>query len=63
MKVVVERDQCIGCGYCEGECPEVFQLDDENISTVINNNPEKIDMNKIKEIAPGCPTGAIKVEE
>ena len=29
MKVVVNRDNCIGCGACEAICPKVFQLDDE----------------------------------
>ena len=63
MKVVVERDNCIGCGFCEGNCPEVFQLDDEGISSVICDNCDNVDKAKVKETAEGCPTSAIKVEE
>lgn len=35
MKASVDRDICIGCGLCEITCPEVFELDDEMVSTVI----------------------------
>ena len=26
-KVVVDEEECIGCGNCEDVCPEVFKLD------------------------------------
>ena len=60
MKVVVNRDNCIGCGACEALCPEVFQIDDEGISTVINT--ENIDEAKVMEAIEGCPTSAISKE-
>lgn len=60
MKVVVNRDNCIGCGACEALCPEVFQIDDEGLSTVINN--ENIDEEKVTEAVESCPTGAISKE-
>jgi ferredoxin len=61
MKVVVNRDNCIGCGACEGLYPELFQIDDEGFSTVISN--ENIDEKKLTEAIEGCPTSAIKKEE
>ena len=30
MKVIVDKDTCIGCGLCCGVCPEVFSMDDED---------------------------------
>ena len=63
MKVVVNRDNCIGCGACEAICPEVFQLDDEGLSTVICDNFEEVDENTIIEAVEGCPTSAIEKEE
>ncbi len=29
MKFKVDQELCIGCGACEGVCPEVFELDDD----------------------------------
>ena len=26
MKFSVDQELCIGCGACEGTCPEVFEL-------------------------------------
>ena len=34
MRARVDRDACISCGLCESICPDVFELDDENISVV-----------------------------
>ncbi len=61
MKVVVNRDNCIGCGACEALYPEVFQIDDEGLSSVISN--ENLDEGKIAEAIESCPTGAISKEE
>ncbi len=61
MKVVVNRDNCIGCGACEALCPEVFQIDDEGLSTVINN--ENLEEEKVMEAIEGCPTSAISKED
>lgn len=61
MKVIVNRDNCIGCGACEALCPEVFQIDDEGLSTVIDNkdiNEELLE--KVTEAMESCPTSAIE---
>ena len=63
MKVKVNRDNCIGCGACEAICQEVFNLDDEGLSTVICNNFENIDENSITEAVESCPTNAISKEK
>ena len=63
MKVVVNRDNCIGCGACEAICPEVFQLDDEGLSTVTCDNFDNIDQDALQEAVEGCPTSAIDKEE
>lgn len=64
MKVVVNRDNCIGCGACEAVCGKVFQIDDEGISKVICDNFKDVDESELNDAISGCPTGAIeKVEE
>ena len=62
MKVVVNQDNCIGCGACEAICPEVFQLNDDGLSTVICDNFENIDEDSAHEAVESCPTSAITEE-
>ncbi len=62
MKVVVNRDNCIGCGACEAICPEVFNLDDDGLSTVICDDFKNIDENNVTEAVESCPTSAISKE-
>ena len=63
MKVVVNRDNCIGCGACESIEPSVFQLDDEGISTVIEGSLENADPENLEEAVNSCPTSAIEKED
>ena len=62
MRAKVDRDACISCGLCETICPDVFELDDESISTVkVDPIPEEYE-NCTKEAEEECPTDAIHAE-
>ena len=65
MKTVkVNQENCIGCGMCESLCPEVFQLNDDFVSSVIGKNADiEKNVEKVQEASEGCPTGAIEVSE
>ncbi|WP_353892269.1 ferredoxin [Proteinivorax hydrogeniformans] len=63
MKVKVDKDQCIGCGICEGVCPQVFKMNNENIAEVIVDSVNQQDKEAVKEAADSCPVEAIKIEE
>jgi len=60
-KVYVDKDLCITCGLCYSVLPEVFELDEDGKATVKDENGAPIE--KIKEVAEMCPTGAIKVKK
>lgn len=60
MKTNVNSD-CIGCGMCEGVCPEVFQLDGSGMSNVVGDADLHAD--KVLEAAEICPVNAIEVTE
>ena len=63
MKVKVNRDSCIGCGACAAICDDVFEIDDEGLSTVKKEEVDDDKQQEVQDAADSCPTGAIEVEE
>ena len=59
IQVEVDRDLCIGSGDCVSSQPDVFQLDDEGKSVVID--PDAAGTDEIVEAAQNCPVTAIFV--
>ncbi|HEX21337.1 MAG TPA: ferredoxin [Actinobacteria bacterium] len=63
MKPKINEDECIGDGICEEICPEVFELQDDGLAHVINEDPSEDLNDKIEEAIEECPTSAITNEE
>ncbi len=61
MKPVVNQELCIGCGACEGICPEVFKLIDgkSNVLALDDYKPFK---DKIQQAINACPVQCISME-
>ena len=63
MKIFVDSNLCKGTGLCVETCPEVFELNEEGLSTVkVSRVPAGVQQN-CRESADNCPTGAISIEE
>ena len=59
MKYIVNEGY-IGCGLCEGICPEVFSMTDEGVATAIETEvPAKLET-AAAAAKDGCPVGAIE---
>lgn len=55
------EEGCIGCGVCADICPEVFQMNDDNLSEVIGQvNPSNEDA--AKDAAASCPVDVIRID-
>ncbi len=62
MKVpYVNPDECISCGLCVEICPEVFRLNDQDLSEV--HNPAGASAEKIQETIDSCPVQCIHWKE
>ena len=55
---ITVNESCIGCGACTGVAPDVFEMNDEGLSSVIGD-----DVDSAKEAAESCPVEAIEVED
>jgi len=60
MKAFVNED-CIGCGLCEGICPEVFRMTDKGVAEAAEAVPEGAE-DGATEARDSCPVGAIAIE-
>lgn len=62
MKAIVD-DKCIGCGLCPQICPEVFEMNDQNLAIVkVDPVPPQVE-DTCREAASSCPVEAIQLEE
>ena len=57
------EDGCIGCGLAEAICPEIFNIRDNTLNTVIVGTDLSSVEAKIKEAAEDCPVDVIRYEE
>jgi ferredoxin len=62
MRVKVDFDLCQGHGACEGEAPEVFELDAAGKLTVLQEEPPEELREAVLLARKYCPTMAITVE-
>jgi ferredoxin len=63
MKTNINKEKCIGCGYCASVCPEVFELGEDGKSRVKEGVNFSDFEDQIKEAKEGCPVGAIEIQE
>lgn len=62
MKAIVDPDTCMGCGICEGICPDVFSLGEKDYAVVlIDPIPASLEA-EVRDAADQCPEGAISIE-
>jgi len=61
-RVIIDEDECIGCGSCEEICDEVFRLDEETEKAEVIK-PEGGPEDLIEEAMETCPVECVHWEE
>ncbi len=59
LRVVIDRDQCVGFGDCVKDAPEGFKLDEDSIAAFVE--PEAVERERLLRACDACPVDAITV--
>ena len=59
MKILIDESLCTGCGLCASNCPDCFDIGDDNLAHATAGDCKSCDL---KEIAEQCPVNAISVK-
>lgn len=74
MRVKIDREECIACGACWEDCPEVFEEEEsEGMSQIVakyrvdgdpavGEVPDELD-ECVRQAAEGCPVEIIHIED
>ena len=63
MRVLVDRDLCESNAICMGIAPEIFEVRDDDLLYVLDENPPESERAKVKEAVQRCPKQAISIED
>lgn len=60
MKIVIDKEACVGCGLCVEICPDYYELDkDGKAQGKLKSIPKELEM-LCEKAAAECPVDAIK---
>jgi ferredoxin len=61
MRVVVDFDLCESNALCMGLAPEVFEVRDDDLLYVLDENPPEDLREKVEAAVRACPKNAISI--
>lgn len=61
LKIIADRDVCIGAGLCVLTAPAVFDQDDDGLVVLLRADPEGPDAAAAREAVANCPSGALRL--
>jgi ferredoxin len=61
VRLLADRDVCIGAGLCVMTEPAVFDQDDDGLVTLLVERPE--DGERVRTALTNCPSGALRLAQ
>ena len=62
MKIIVDRDRCIGLGVCESLAPDVFEVDADGKLVLHAETVPEDRLSDMEAATAGCPAEALRLE-
>jgi ferredoxin len=63
MRIEVDREVCEGHGMCEAMAHEYFEVDDDDLMTVLDETPPESDRSKVHAAVEACPVLALSLAD
>jgi ferredoxin len=64
VRIVADREICVGAGLCALTAPEVFdQADSDGLVVVTSSRPHPGILDAVREAVSLCPSGALSLDE
>ena len=63
MKVEVDLDKCTGHGICESIADEVFEVADDGIVVIHDNERPETDRDRMQQAVTQCPVAALRLTD
>ena len=61
LRILIDRELCVGFGDCVDVAPEAFRLDEADIAVFVA--PETVDRVRLLAACDACPVDAITVRD
>jgi ferredoxin len=62
MRIVVDRDRCVGTGICESIAEDVFEVQDDGTMKLLTEEVDESDRDRMEQAVARCPTAALRIE-
>ncbi|WP_026197832.1 ferredoxin [Sciscionella marina] len=62
-KLRVDRELCEGYGNCVFQAPDIFDLGDDNVVSLLKEDIAESDRVRVEEAVQSCPVAALLLEE
>lgn len=63
MRVIVNFNLCESNALCVDDCPEVFEIRDDDLLYLLDEHPSEELRSKVEQAVRSCPKQAIAIED
>ena len=61
IRILVDGERCVGSGACEALAPDVFEVTDDGVVSVLRPEPGAGDLADVEAAVRTCPTRALEL--